>query len=323
MNALKTLTDFFPTGTTEGERHILRKAFVQTDEFAEIFTPPPHSPRLLVGKKGSGKSALFEFALRLYKKAENPALLLKPMDIEYDSFSDESGVGELTKAAYTALLRAVAMKLGSEVGALVSGPDKALYEEAITAGIRERDAVEKIASILPNLAKPYSNIDLSALLPGHTSSTYTQLQNAISKNLAQSGRGFYLFVDDTDQLAAPGKSGHLNRIWAFILAARELSNRVQQLRCIVSLREEIWRRLTRDRAGQRDQTDHFTDLVRHLNPNREHILRIVQRRLDLAADELGARQTTSWNLFFEGEKPAYAVNRNPHELAGSNHSKIT
>jgi len=53
---LEALQYYVPTGTTEGERHILRDAFVQFDQYAKIITPPPGSPRILVGKKGSGKS---------------------------------------------------------------------------------------------------------------------------------------------------------------------------------------------------------------------------------------------------------------------------
>jgi hypothetical protein len=303
MKPLEILISLFPTGTTEGERHILRRAFVQADEFSDLITPPPHSPRLLVGKKGSGKSAIIEFSMQLAKRVKVPAILLKPMDIDYSMFVNDAAVGELTRAAYKALLRAVAEKLGADTGGLITGEDKTLYEEAVAAGHKDRDPIEKLASILPRLAKPYTQIDISGLLPGHTAATHKKLESAIANNLAQSNSGFYLFVDDTDQIAAPDRPGHLNRIWAFLLAARELASKVEQLRCIISLREEVWRRLTSDRAGQRDQTDHFAGLVRYLNPSREHIERIIERRMVLAGMEVGGSYTSPWQLFFDGNNP--------------------
>lgn len=79
MNALETLLSFFPTGTTEGERHILRKAFVQLEEYTDIVSPPPFSPRLLIGKKGSGKSAIIDFSMSFLQKAKVPAIQIKPL----------------------------------------------------------------------------------------------------------------------------------------------------------------------------------------------------------------------------------------------------
>jgi hypothetical protein len=52
---LDHLLDYFPTGTTEGDRSLLDRAFVRDEEFVDYITPPPESPRILVGKKGSGK----------------------------------------------------------------------------------------------------------------------------------------------------------------------------------------------------------------------------------------------------------------------------
>ncbi|RZU38325.1 hypothetical protein EV700_2255 [Fluviicoccus keumensis] len=303
MKQLEILIKYFPTGTTEGERHILRRAFVQAEEFADLITPPPYSPRLLVGKKGSGKSALIEFSMTLLERAKVPALVLKPMDIDYSTFREDASVGELTGAAFKAILNGVAMKLGSTTSGLITGDDKILYETAVSSGEINRDTIERLALFLPKLAKSFTQTDLTDLLPSSQPVTVKALEKAISNNLEQSTRGFYLFIDDTDQIAAPDKPGHLNRIWAFLLAARELSSRIGEIRCIISLREEIWRRLTSDRAGQRDQTDHFSGLIRYLSPTRDHIRKIVDRRISLAAGEIGGSYTNHWSVFFEGDMP--------------------
>lgn len=303
MRKLEVLVSYFPTGTAEGERHILRQAFVQAEEYSDLITPHPFSPRILVGKKGSGKSALVEFSMTLLNKAKIPALVLKPMDIEYAGFGDDASVGELTGLAFKALLYGIGAKLGSTMSGLVTDKDRVLYEEAIKSGEISRDRIERLAVILPKLSKLFTDVDLSALLPGTAKHTKLELEAAIRSNLERSEGGFYLFIDDTDQIAAPDKPGHLNRIWAFLLAARELSSRIGQLRCIITMREEIWRRLESDKAGQRDQTDHFTGLIRRLSPSREHIHKIIDRRLALAATDVSGSVIDSWELFFEGNMP--------------------
>lgn len=303
MKSLETLIKYFPTGTTEGERHILRKAFVQLDEYSDIISPPPFSPRLLIGKKGSGKSAVIDFSMSLFAKTKIPAIHLKPLDFELGNIPEAASVGEVTRIAYLELAKAIARNLGSSVSGLISEQDKVLYDEAVTAGLRERDTIDKLAHLLPKLAKPLTEVDISSLLPSSTESSRNGLLKAIKSNLESSETAFYLFIDDTDQVAAPDRPGHLNRIWGFLLAARELSQKLEQLRCVISLREEVWRRITSDRAGQRDQTDHFPGLTRFLSPTREHIHKIIERRIVLAAREVAPNSRETWKLFFEPDMP--------------------
>jgi len=312
---LKSVLDFFPTGTTEGEGHILARAFIRGEEFESLITPPPSSPYLLIGKKGSGKSAVIDYACRAFGEIGIPCLSLKPSDISFIPSSDSLPLGELIRLAKVELARTIAVTLGKEKTGLITGADKILYEQAISAGMQERDAIEMLSGLLPKIAKSISNIDPSGLLvtaskvsesvlSKQTPETLKKLLDAINRSVSSTSGGFYLFIDDTDQVAAPDSSSQLNRIWAFILAARELARDIQQLRCIVSLRDEVWRRITRDGAVQRDQTDHFTTLIRYLNPSNQHIEDIVNRRLELAAEAAGAPAgVRPWNFFFEGEFP--------------------
>jgi len=105
MKSLETLLKYFPTGTTEGERHILRKAFVQLDEYADIISPPPFSPRVLIGKKGSGKSAIIDFSMAIFKLTGVPAVQLKPLDLELGAIPETASVGEVTRIAFHELSR--------------------------------------------------------------------------------------------------------------------------------------------------------------------------------------------------------------------------
>ena len=298
---LDSLLKFVPTGTTEGEKSILGEAFIRADEFAEIITPPSGSPRILVGKKGAGKSAIIDFSARVLTKGKVPNITLKPMDIDLSSMSTQSSVGELTRTAYMCLLQAIARALSDDIRGLVSESDAEILNSAIVDGMQKPDFISRVAKVLPKIAKSWVQADLSEVLPNTTQSSAISLERAISQNVADSKSSVYIFIDDTDQVAPPDQVGQLNRIWAFLLATRELCERIPQVRCIVSLRDEIWRALSSEKAGQRDQTDHFLTLVYYLNPSLDHIQSIFERRLELAAENLGLDKSDNYySFFFEG-----------------------
>lgn len=308
MKLLEHLIEYFPTGTTEGERHILRRAFVQLEEFSTLICPSPFSPRLIVGKKGSGKSAVIDFSMALFQKNGVPCLSLKPMDIDFPLTETNPSVGTSTRIALEVLTRSVAQSLGQSTSGLLNESDAKLYREAVSAGLKDQDTVSQLARLLPKLAKPMVGSDLSELLPGESPARRAELLRSIQSNLKKSGGVFYLFIDDTDQVAAPDQPGHLNRIWAFLLAARELCQKVEQLRCVITLREEVWRRITSDKASQRDQTDHFTPLAKYITPGREHIRLILEKRLELArldALDDGHKRSNhgDWPTFFDPHDP--------------------
>jgi len=301
---LNALLYYVPTGTTEGEKHILNEAFVQTDTYKEIITPPPNSPRLLVGKKGSGKSAIIDFSLELLRQAAVPALLVKPIDLDLDAMPDEGASGTLTRIAYGALMGAVAKNIGEQLHGFLTGDKEVLYKEAVNAGERDADFVSKLAKFLPALAAPLTSIDFSQLLPNTDKASCVKLEKALRANIDSSEGAFYLFIDDTDQVASPGAPGHVNRVWAILLAARELAQRIGRIRIVISLREEIWRNLSKEEVSQRDQWDHFLPLVFELNPDLDQVQEIIERRLTLAAKKCGVDTNYSqYHLFFEGDKP--------------------
>lgn len=307
---MDALLEFFPTGTAEGEQLILERAFVQAEEYVDLMAPPPLSPRLLVGKKGSGKSALVYFYQRLLTTADVPSLLLRPMDIDIKDLPDTAAVGQVTALAYASLVSAVAAKLGQRLKGMLNRVDKRLHDAAVKGGLKDRDLVETMAERLALVARPATKLDFSGLLPGTPAPVVARLEESVAANLARSESTFWMFLDDTDQVAAPEVASHLNRIWGFILAARALAQKSDRFRVVVSLRDEVWRRITRDQAGQRDQTDHFIPLVGHVVPTPEHIAKIVEKRLSLAAERLGVSRTTwPFSEFFEGDAPRMPLSR--------------
>lgn len=298
---LKVLRKYFSTGTAESEGNILYNAFVPLDDYLDILETPYSSPRILAGKKGSGKSAFLRFFQGRMKEGNVPVLLIRPKDIDTDTITGDS-LGALTRKAEKALVRAISTQLGKQlVGMVVSEADQRLLKLAAEEGVRDEDWVQRALKALIPIGQAVTKIDFAKMAKGIDGVKDSQLRAAITSNLSESGKVFYLLIDDTDQIASPDQPGHLNRIWAFFLATRSLMEECPNIKCIITLRSEIWRRLEKEEAGQRDQVDHFRNLIYWLNPSEVHLSNIVAKRLELAATEIGASDYGNYYLpFFEG-----------------------
>ncbi len=296
---LNHLISWFPSGTAEGEKTILEHVFVYVDEFANMMAPPPGNPHLLIGPKGSGKSAIMDFGIRLLKQQEVPAIFLTPADIDTSTLGESNSTGDMVRFFSTTLMTAIATKLSETSKSwFESGDNALLYQEAVNTGTRTADFVGRMGRFLAEIAKPLIKVDLNAAFSHLTQVTRDQLGKAIERSL--NSRSFYIFIDDTDQIANPDKPGHLNRIWSLMLAVRRLTSSIPELKAVISLRSEVWERLKIDPAGQRDQTDHFSNLCVILRSDRDHVAKIVDRRLALAAVSCG-KYGESYGVFFDGD----------------------
>jgi hypothetical protein len=303
---LEKLITYCPTGTAEGERGIRHDIFVQFATWTSLVVPPPFSPLLLVGKKGCGKSLLVDFSVDVLAAKGIPCAKLRPRDLSLDEVTESASVSQAHAHAYGVLVRATAVALGETLTGLLKKSEAALVDAAIREGLARPDLVSKAAKVLPKVAKAVTDFDLSALLPEQPKEVVAHLDRSLKSALSdtKSPKAVYVFVDDTDQVASPAKPGQLNRIWGLLLAARELAELSPEIRCIVTLREEVWIRITNDKASQRDQTDHFHNLVRRLDPTPEQLKLIVRRRLDLAKRASGeAAFVERYTPFFDGTMP--------------------
>lgn len=297
MSDLDHVIEWFPAGTAEGEKQILDRVFVYVDEFAKIMSPPSGNPYLVIGSKGSGKSAIIDFAMRVLSPQDIPAVVLTPEDFDTTALGEASSTGDMTRIFRDVLINAMVSKLAESNTGWFDGDRATIYREAINAKERSPDFIGRLGKFVAELAKPLAKVDFNAAFPHLTSTTKRELGEAVERVLDK--KAFYIFIDDTDQIANPDKAGHLNRIWSLILAVRKLAARMPELRCIVTLRSEVWERLKADPSGQRDQTDHFDSLRVMLKSDRKHVGTIVERRLSLASEAVG-RRGEIYKPFFEG-----------------------
>lgn len=247
-----------------------------------------------------------------------PVLALKPSDLDFSQMPDKASLGELTRISTAVFTQAIAAKLGAGMKGFISDADsKTLSDFARNAGARPSDIVESISGILSNIGTSASKIDFRSIAMSFEKTRIADLQAAITQNLGSNLRVFYLLIDDTDQVAAPGSPDHLNRIWSFLLAARNLTDKCENIRCIITLRTEIWVRLTRDEAGQRDQVDHFRPLVCHVNPVDGDVANIIERRMALAIRDANLHSDNVYQPFFDGHDlivPGFGQRRTWHDF---------
>lgn len=314
------LLEFFPTGTAEGEKDILHRVFVYADEFERVISPPTNSPHILVGTKGSGKTAVLAFSLSLLEEQGIPAIILSPMDVEVDGLTSQTSTGAMTRQFYNALLDSIIVKLSSTNSGLFDGDYAQLYQDAVERGLRAPDFFTKFGKFVSVVAKPFTRFDSAAAYSQLSAVTQDAVKRATQRIIGK--KSFYLFIDDTDQFADPSHPGHLNRVWALLLAARRLAYDHRDLKIVVSLRAEVWQRLQRDDHGQRDQTDHFRRLVVHMKATREQVGKILDRRLSLAAAADSAR-VESYEHFFDGPGSRGLQIVHAAALEGSNCRQIT
>ncbi|PTR07596.1 MULTISPECIES: P-loop ATPase, Sll1717 family [unclassified Novosphingobium] len=294
---LTKLKEWFRAGTAEGEKALLERCFVYVDEFSDAIAPPAGNPHLLVGPKGSGKSAILDFTLRISQQQKIPAILLTPVDFDTTGLPSGASTGDLVRIFQSILVSAIATKLAEDGTGWFDGDQADLYREAVNVGARSPDFFGRMGKFIASAAKPLIKIDLNAAFPHLTSQTRSELEQAVGRVLGT--KSFYLLLDDTDQIGSPDQPTHLNRIWALILAVRRLATSIPELKAIVSLRTEIWERLKVDDAGQRDQTDHFKQLIVRLKSQRKDVEAIVSRRVSLAA--IGSNMHSDpYEVFFEG-----------------------
>lgn len=284
MDNLQILLTYFGAGTAETELNFLDKAFVTNDDYLEIITMSPANPRLLVGKKGSGKSAFLRFFQKQMSEGGIPILMLRPKDIALDiSDTTDTSLGCLTRIAEQALLKAIGVQLGKNIsGLVIKDEDKKLFQLAQSEGYKNEDTIQKILGILAPIGQSFSNVDFKKIASTMHGIKENQIKESVKSTLSGSQKLFYLLIDDTDQLASPTKPDHLNRIWAFLLATRSIMEECDNIRCVITLRSEVWKRLERSEAGQRDQVDHFRDSIHILNPDDLSVRKIVEKRLQLS-----------------------------------------
>jgi hypothetical protein len=297
---LHTLMEYFPSGTGEEERELLREVFIKPSKFDDIIYDNINRLKIIIGSKGVGKSALLGKIDEIAATQKIPTLLLKPDDITDTELEKAHDTANQKRLLFDKLVNTIGSKLGSTIsGLLFRREDIQLFNTAIKEGKKHKDTVQRLLGALSLLVKPQTGVDFESLSKVlSTNENANSLAQAIAEYLTRSKESFILCIDDTDQIVDLGNNGSLNRIWSLILACRKLTLECKNIKIYITLRTEIWNRINREDTAQRDQIDHIRSMTLDLTADEALLRQIFNERINRASQKLGLRETLE--NFFDG-----------------------
>lgn len=191
----------------------LREYYFKKHTFESITSELPL--KILVGHKGTGKSALFKVAMAEDKEKNILPILIKPDDIAELGKKDENFLLRIRQWK-VGLIRIIGAKVFSELG---------LYNDNIASKLSKFGV--KLISLLTESVK---SIDEKInLLPS---------QKLLIENFLKT-KTIIIYIDDLDR-GWEGKKDDILRISALLNSIRDLSNENPGIRFRVSLRSDVY-----------------------------------------------------------------------------------
>lgn len=300
MEDLSELQNYFSTGNAETESDFIDDVYFQDAKFNEIVKFPARTIRILVGKKGSGKSALLEVLKIRCDKSKIPCIHIKPDDFPLRIDKSNPAIADIKNEAFNSLLRIIAIELGSVLADQVDKDSRSVLQAAIDDGRISPANIAKFKEILIPIGKGLTNIEFEKIF-GNRIYTKSELKSGINTLSKNSELYFYLLIDDTDQIASVSSENYLETIWGLIIAAQKISEELPNIKPIITIREEVWNRLRLDNHGARDQIDHYRNTVKRLNCTEDSLRQILYNRLNYCKNILHPHMKGSpYECFFEG-----------------------
>lgn len=297
MDNLECLEKYFYSSTAESEKNFLKDVFVTSSDFFDIIKPKSGTIRILVGNKGSGKSALLEYLLQKSKEQQIPAIKITPSELTNLDFEEKISPAKIIYQIRNSIVRSMAIEVGKNLSGLLNQYENRLFLDAIYDGAAQESIVDKAYTVLAPIGKALTNIDFEKLLPNQNI-TATSRKKDITHYMSGK-KVFYLLLDDIDQIRSISQSDYYDVIWGEILAVLKIAQELPNVYPIISVRKEIWRNLCIDN-GNRDKYDQVRNMVYVLNPSKDHLKLILEQRLRTCIDKYHINSDNIYVPFFFG-----------------------
>lgn len=284
--------------TAESEKNFLDDVFVTSTDFKQIIEPIPGTLRILVGNKGSGKSAILERIVNRGTSHNIPVIRITPSDLKELIFEDNISPARIISTVKESVIKYMAIEYGKNMGKLLSPQQDILYNEAINAGATNPKLIDRLIDFLKPIGKAITNIDFDEICQNKTNDT--KLEQSIKDQCENSQKTFYVLLDDIDQISSVDREDHNDIIWGVILAMFSISQELENVFPIITVRKEIWRQLITDN-GNRDKYDQIRNMVYMLEPSRDDMSTIIEKRLSYCLEKHNEKNVTNpYDPFFEG-----------------------
>ncbi len=191
----------------------LKEYYFKNDTYKRVTAELPI--RLLVGHKGTGKSALFKVAFTEDKERGNLPILIKPDDIAELGKGNENFLLKIRQWK-VGLIRIIGQKVFNELG---------IHDETIISKLSQF-GIKLLSHITDSVKAVKDKLDLNPS------------QKFLIENFLKSNK-IIVYIDDLDR-GWEGKKDDITRISALLNSIRDLANENPGLLFKVSLRSDVY-----------------------------------------------------------------------------------
>lgn len=286
---LKSLTKYFKGGSAEQEREIRGAVFVPPGNLNSLLSFDFNSSVILLGNKGVGKSIFVNVLHEAYLNNGELSLLITPNDLECDPILSKKTLSDRKSSAYGQILKSISGIIGkysNENEVAIDSDIVALQKNAIKEGFSKPDLISRFSRILAKVT-PYGGKIAKALLDDQVGTiSKNNLTTIVDGYLVDRNRNLWIFIDDIDEAGAKGAKGAFDysACWAIISAAIELSEDISNVKCVISVRSDIWHLMTRVHKHGSERKDKLGQ-IHELKFSESELRAIFNKRIELAAHD--------------------------------------
>lgn len=220
--------------------------------------------QIVVGEKGTGKSALLKMAYINGKQSEDVALWIRLDDLSeiYEELLTEENLYKLKTLWKKAISRLVVMRLAEEISVALNEDYNQALRWAYESGYSKRDFIAHTAKLLKPLYEKYVSTESTESPQEHR-----VLERLITKQEVR------LFFDDFD-LDWKGNIQDVKRIKSLILSLSDMTSDMDGLSARIALRTDVY-----DMIRDQEFSDKFESSIIKCKWNNQQILRALAKRI--------------------------------------------
>ncbi|MCM0083157.1 hypothetical protein L4X63_16350 [Geomonas sp. Red32] len=293
MDNFTSLVKYFRGGSAEAEKEIRGEVFVPPGNMNTLLGFDFHSSVVLLGNKGVGKSIFVNVLHEAYLENKELSVLITPDELECDPILSKKTLADRKSAAYGQLLKAVAGIIGkhsNENEMAISSDVVALQKLAVTEGYSKSDLVSHFARIMTKVTPHGGKVADALLAEQGRALSKNNLTGVVDRYLTSRNKTLWLFIDDIDAAVAKNASGVFDyaACWAIVSAAIELSEDISSIKCVISVRSDIWHLMTRTHGHGTERKDKLGQ-IHELKFSEDELQTIFNKRIELAAKDASSR----------------------------------
>ena len=301
-NNFENLDKYFFGGEAEAEQEIRNDIFVEPSELNELLSFRTSRYKIITAPKGVGKTLLLSVLNESILDDDQISLLITPKDIDCEQVFKKSTLADQITSAYNQILISAAAHVGTymtDIG--VSDAVVNLQKLSVDTGATRLDIKSRVTRFLSDITPNGKKIAEAARALQELNKSTKILKEDLRTVLQKNNQKLWLLIDDLD-LAAVAKDGKIDytACWALICAAIDIANDFQGVRCIVSVRSDIWHIMKASKrlgAERRDKIQGSSTL----SFTESEIRSILLKRILLASRATGSN-FSDIGLFFQKEK---------------------